>query len=309
MSQPCARHARRALLPRCARRGVVLAALGTGLWLGGQASASAEELSPAPMAGGTSSSAVQTVAAANVELLPPATSPADPTPDATASAVARAAEPASAVEAPVASEPMVSVVPAAAPAVHSVVLPVIDVADPIVEAAEPVLEATAPVQVVAAPVVAAVERAVPPVGDAASTLAGALDPVLASVADLLDPSMANALIATHEQPDVDAHGRDEVVQGSAARPAGAARARAPAADDVMTPVPGRAAVVPGPVRPHIPGTRGPAGAGGAGTSSFDQSPADVPAAVLTTITAALAATGEARDAAGDVASDPSFTPD
>ena len=299
---------RRAPLDRFARRALVLAALGTGLWLGGQATASAEELSRPPTAVATQSSAIHAIPAARVELLPPATSPVDHAPVPTASSVARDAEPAPATVAPVAPLPVMPVVSAATPAVHSAVAPVIDLADPVVEAAEPVLEQAAPVRDVAAPVVAAVGQAVPPVADAAATLARALDPVLARVADVLDPLLGNSLIASHERPDTDFQGLDGAVQGSTAGPVSAGRVLAPAGVDVSTPGPGGAAGAPGPVRP--PGTSGPAQAGGGtGASWFDQSPADVSTAVLAPITAAVAATGDARDAAANVAADPSFSPD
>jgi hypothetical protein len=188
-------------------------------------------------------------------------------------------------------------------------VPVTDLADPIVEAAEPVLEVAAPVRDVTAPIVAAVGQAVPAVADAAVTLAGVLDPVLPPVADVRGPLLGSGLIGTQKQPAIDSHGLNEAVQGSAASPASTGRVLAPAGDDVSTHGPGGAAGLSGPVRPHTPGTGGPARVAGAGTSSFDQSPADLPAAVLATLPAALAATGDARDAAGNVAFDPAFSPD
>ena len=335
MGQQSAGEPRRAPLFRFTRRAVVLAALGTGLWLAGQATATAEELSPAATAVGTPFSAVDAVAAPSVEPVAPATSAVDPAADPTAAPVAPAAAPAPAAVTPAAALPVAPVLSAAAPAGHSAVVPVTALADPIVPAAEPVLEMAAPLRDVAAPVVAAVEQAAPPVADAAVTLAdapdtllnpvagalgpiadalgpvaGALAPVagaLGPVADALVPLLGPSLIETQKRPGTDSHGLNELA--SAARPAGAARVLAPTGDQVITPGAGGAAGVPGPVRPHAQGTGGPARAAGTGVSSFDQWPADLSAAVLAMITAALAATVDARDAAGNIASDPSFSPD
>ena len=311
MGQQFAGESRRASLSWFAGRAAVLAALGTGLWLAGQATASAQELSPPPTAAETVSSTFEAVAAPSVELLAPATSAVDPAPDRTASSsVARAAEPAPAVVASVAPVPVVPVVSAAAPAMHSAVVPATHLAGPIAEAAEPVLEVAAPIQDVAAPVMAAVEQAIPSVAHAAVTLAGALAAVLAPVANALDPLLSIGLIGPQERPDTDSRGLNEVVHGPAAGPAGASRVLTPAGDDVDPAAgAGGGAGEPGPVPPYIPVTGGPARAVATGADSFDQSPADLSAAVLATITAGLAATGDARDAAGNIAFDPSFSPD
>ena len=317
MGQQSAGEPRRAPLSWFARRAVILAALGTGLWLAGQATATAQELSPPATAVGTTSSDVGEVAAPSVELVASATSAVAPAADRTAAPVAPAAEPAPAAVAPLAPVPVAPDVPAAAPAVHSALLPITDLADRIVQTAEPVVEVATPLRDVAAPVVAAVGQAVPPVADAAVTLAGAADPLLTPVggaldpvAGVLDPVLGPGLIGTQERPGTDFHVLNEVFQSSAAGPTGAGRVLAPAGDnDVITPGPGGAGGGPGPVRPLTPATGAPARAGGTGTHSFDQSPADLSAAVLAAFTAALAATGDACGAVGNIASDPSFSPD
>ena len=309
MGQQCAGDARRAPLFRFARRTVVLAALGTGLWLGGQATASAEEIVPPSTPGATSSSAVGEVAAPGVELLGPATSAAAFATGPTAPPVTSAAEQAPAAVAPVAPVPVAPVVSAAAPVAHSVAVPVTDLADPIVQAAEPVLEVPASLGEVAAPVVAAVEQAVFPVADAVVPLAGALDPLRAPAADALSPVLVTGLNGAEQPTDADFHRLTRAVHGPAAGTAGAGRVMAPAGDDVITPGPGAAGGVPVPVRPPTPASGGSARAACTGAGSFDHSPADLSAAVLATITAALAATGDSRDAARSVTSDPSFSPD
>ncbi len=310
MGPQCAAEAGRAPLLRFACRAVVLAALGTGLWLAGLTTATAEELTPPSTAAGTASSAVDAVATPRVGLLGPASSASTPARSKTGSNVVSAVAPGPAAVAPVVPVPVVPVVSAAAPAVHSAVVSVADLAVPMVQAAEPVLEPAATLRDVAAPVLATLGQSLPPVADAAVTLAGALDPLLAPVAGALDPLLKTDLIGTQERPDTDLHGPNEVVQGSAAGPSCSGHVMAPAGDDVIIVAGmGGAGGGPAPVRPPSPGTGGPVRAACTGAHSFDQSPADLPAAVLATITAALAATADARHAAGNIASDPSFSPD
>ena len=304
MGPQCAEETGRAPLSRFAARAVVLAVLGTALWFVGQAAATAEELMPPSTAAGVASSVVDAVATPGVGLLAPATSAVDRA----EAPVAPAVGPAPAVVAPVAAVPVVPLVSAVAPGVHSAVVPATDLADPIVQTAEPVLQVAAPLRDVAAPVVATVEQALETLTEV-MPLAGALSPQLTPVAGVLDSLLGTALTGTQDRPDADFLGLNEVAHGLAAGPAGAGRGLAPASEDVSTPGPGGAGGVPGPVQPPTPVTRGSTRSAGTGTHSFDQSPAYLPANVLATITAALAATGDARDAAGNIAADPSFSPD
>jgi hypothetical protein len=301
---PCAR------LSRIASRALVLAAVGTGLWLAGQTTASAQELAPPPTAVGRTSSDVGEVAAPGGLLVAPATLSVVRAGGQTGSGVVPAVAPDPPAAAPVALVAGAAAVSAAAPTVHSAVVPVADLANPIVQAAKPLLEVAAPLRTVAAPVVAAVGQAVSPVADAGVPLADALDLLVATVADARGPLLGTALIGDGERPDAVSHGSYDVAQSSAAGPAGAARVIAPTGDDVdPTADSDGAAGVPGPMRPSTPATGGPAPAAYTGSHSSDQSPADLSAALLAAFTATLVAAGDARAAAGNIAFDPSFSPD
>ena len=263
MDQQFDRAARRAPHPRLLRRSLVLAALGAGLWLAGEATASAQELAPPLTAPGATSPDLTDAPAPRTELLAPATAAAAP------------------------------VLPAA-PVVHAVTVPIAELADPVVHSAEPVLDAVAPLRDVAAEV--------------AEPLAGALDPPLGPAVDVIAPVLAADPIRS-QQPQDAGHRLSEGVHGGAGDPARAAHRVAPALVVVHP------AADPGwvggtvPVPPPTPATGGPAPAWCTGAQSSDQTPADLWAAVESTITAALVAAGDAREAAGDPVSDPSFSPD
>ena len=286
MEQQSAGASRRAL--RCARRSLVLAAVGAGLWLAGEATASAQELTPPLATLGATSSDVTDAAAPREEPPAPATSTTDlgetlagPT-GATAAAAAPAA--------------VAPVVPEAAPVVHSGTVPVADLADPVVRSAEVVLEAAAPLRDVAA--------------ELAGPLAGAPDRLLGPAGVVVDPVLGVGPIGSQESLDAGLHSLPGGVHGGAEDTAGAAHGIAPA-DAVVRPGAGQGRAAGGsvPVGPPTPATGAPSPARCTGAPSSDQSPADVPAAGGAVITAALAAAGDARDAARNRASEPSFSPD
>ena len=285
MNQRSAGAARRVPRSRLARRSLILAALGAGLWLTGEATASAQELPP-PLTVPSATSPDVDEAVAPAELPAPALSAGVPGGSLAGSAVAPAVAPATAAVAPV--------VRAAAPVVHSATVPVADLTEPVVHSAEPVLDHVAPLRDV--------------VVDAADSLAGALDPLLAPAVDVLAPAPGADPIRSQEPPDP-GHRLTGGVHIGAGYPGRAAH-RVPPADAVvlLAAGPDAAAGRTVPVRPPTSGT-GPVPHRCTGAQSFDQSPADLPAAAEATITAALVAAGNARDAAGDRVSDPCFSPD
>jgi hypothetical protein len=287
-------NAHRAPLARFAYRAAVLATLGIGLWLAGQATAFAEESMIPPTAVGAPFAAVDAVASPGVEVLATA-----------ASALAPPGESADPLGTPAAAGGPVAAAPVAVTA--ATVVSVADLAVPLPQAAEPVIAMTAPLSDVVRPVVAAIGQAVPPVVVDLSPLE-ALDAALPPVADALHALLGACLADAQQRPDTDFGGLGEVVEGSAAGPTGASRVmvRADKDDDLST---GTGGAAGGPVPPVAPASGGPAQACYGGTHTFDQSTADLPAAVRATSMAALVAAGEARDAAGNIAFDPSFSPD
>jgi hypothetical protein len=290
MGQQCAAGIRRVPLSRFALRAVVLAALGTGLWLGSQATASAEEISPPPTAGATSSSAVGQLVAPGVGLVRPVVS-----------AVASATP-----------SPAPFVAPAAGPA-ESAVTPILMAAEPVLEVARPLGEVAAPVvaavQDVAAPVVAAGEPVVAPVANAVVPAPGALDSLPARAIDAPALGPGTGVDQAQEPTDTGSYRPTRPVHGSATGTTGAGSAMSPAGDGVPGPGPRAAGDAPVPVPPPTPATGGPARAASSGAQSVDHWPAYLPATDPATITAALVVTGDARNATGDVAFDPSFSPD
>ena len=265
MDQQSAGAARRAPRSWLARRPLVLAALGAGLWLAGEATASAQELQPPLTASG----------------------PMTPAGGLAGSTVAPAVAPATAAVAPV--------VPAVAPVVHSATVPVADLTAPVVRSAEPVRAQVALLQDV--------------VADAAEPLAGSLDLPPAPAVDALIAAPAAPSIRSQEPLDAGHHPTGGVRGGDGNLDRAAHRVVAAEAVVLPDAGPGGAAGGTVPVRPPAPMTGGPAPAWCTGGQSVDQSPADLAAAAEGTLTAALVAAGDARDAVGDHASDPCFSPD
>ena len=275
MRQQCAGEARRALFTRHVRRVLTLAALATGLWLAGEATASAEEFAP-PATGSTTSPEIAEVAAPAEELLGPATSAVPSAGGRAGPRVGSAIPPAPAAVAPVAPVPVAPVVAAAAPVVRSVAVPVADVAAPVVEP---------------------IERAVSPVTRAALPLASAPNALLAPAVDAATRGVDTGPMPSQGSPEADSNR----LTGDLVRRA--------AVDISPAAGPDAAGIDPLPVRPPTPATGGAAGARCSGAHYSDQSSADLSFAVQATTTAALASTEDARQAAGNIAVDPSFSPD
>jgi DNA polymerase-3 subunit gamma/tau len=317
MDRQCEELGHRAPLARFLRRAAFVAAVGAGLWLAGQASASADELTP-PAAVETTSPAVGGVSVDG--LLSPVTSAVRTATETTQAPVAgvvpkpapvveRVAQPVAEVAAPVARTAAPVVERVAAP-VAEVAAPVAELAAPVVRAAEPVLKIAAPLEDAVAPVVDAVEEAVPPVVEVSEPPVRVREPLVSLTDDVVVPVLRGGSVLD-EQPLSWGFARvTDAVQGSpddGSRPGHVlSQARA---DDSTAAGPKGAPGDPAPVPPLTPVTGGSAGARSAGAHSYDQAAADLAPVVSVMTTAALTAADFARDAAANVASDPSFSPD
>ena len=305
--QPSRRGAHRALLPWFLGRAVLLAGLSAGLWLLGQTSASADEvIAPTRVE--------QTLSSVTRESAPSGEPPAAVS-TAVVPVVAGAASPLPHVVEPVASAtPVIEDVPVsgaghAAPvepveeSVRDMSAPVRRAAASVLAAGEPVVGAGVPAVQDAAPVVGVLDSVLPPVVDALSTLlevdALALESAAGPGAERLD-AVQDAL--------------SPVAERTAASTAGPLRAVASAERDAIsaaapTGAAANMASLPQPLQlPRTP-AGAPSGKGCTGASSSDQSPADLSAAVLAATGAAQLAAGDVSDAVGNVAFDPSFSPD
>ena len=294
MDQHCARDPRRAPFARFVRRAAVLGVLGTGLWLGGQATAAAEELTVPPTTSAATTSEIGRVALPVAAVAPPVVQAAEPLVETTA--------PLQDVAAPVVKP----IGRAVSPVVEPIGRAVSPVVEPIGRAVSPVVE---PIGRAFPPAVEVVGEAVAPVTEAVVPPPALLEPLLPAPVDAPTPVLGGGLTRSQDLPEVGSHSLSSSLHDLAddtSRPGGVLPR---AADHVTAADPGLSARHPGPVRPPTPSAGGPAGARCAQAHSFDQSPADLSADVLPRTTAALVATGDARDAAGNIASDPSFSPD
>lgn len=249
---------RRARLPRCAGRALLLTGVGAGLWLLGSygSTASAEESAPAP---------VPMVSLASGLLAPVG----DALPPVVDHAVAPIGE---RLVVPVVVVPVVTSVVTAVvtPVVEDVVEPI--VADVVAPVGTPVLD----------PVVGALDPAGTPVGE------------VAVVAEHLPQGAAL----------VDAPQASPATRGAAPVALSADSQIGPATLPATAPVPTPPAGPTG-----LPGTA-PAPSTSSGSSSGEQTPADLSSVPRTVPGAALvAATGAGSDAAGTTSFDPTFSPD
>jgi hypothetical protein len=261
---------RRARLPRCAGRALLLTGVGAGLWLLGSygSTASAEESAPAP---------VPMVSLASGLLAPVG----DALPPVVDHAVAPIGE---RLVVPVVVVPVVTSV------VTAVVTPVVE--DVVVPIVHPVIED------VVEPIVADV---VAPVGT----------PVLDPVVGALDPAgtpVGEVAVVTEHLPQgaalVDAPQASPATRGAAPVALSADSQIGPATLPATAPVPTPPAGPTG-----LPGTA-PAPSTSSGSSSGEQTPADLSSVPRTVPGAALvAATGAGSDAAGTTSFDPTFSPD
>lgn len=302
MDQQQAGDARRAPGSGSVRRAVILAALGTGLWLGGETTADAQELPPPPGAGDVVPAAIGGVAEAADGLIAPVTSvpavAAPASPVNVAPVVTETAETVRSVTAPVAD--VVPVVQAAAP--------VVEVAAPLGEVAGRVLE---PVERAVSPVVEPFERAVPPVTDAVEPPVAPGDPQVAPAVDAAGREPGTVVRDSGQlSPEAGSRRMTDSSPGSVGDTAWPAGVLTVAPGDVSAAAgPTGEGSAPLPAEPRTPVAGGPGGARCSGAHSADQMAADVSAAVATMTTAALVASGEVRQAACDIAADPSFSPD